>query len=43
MTEAVFNDGRQTLASGAKGRSGVSAAIAELTRTPQLSPTVILG
>jgi hypothetical protein len=43
MTEAVFNDGRQTLASGAKGRSGVSAAIAELTRTPQLSPTVIPG
>jgi hypothetical protein len=43
MTEAVFNDGRQTLASGAKGRSGVSAAIAQLTRTPKLSPTVVPG
>jgi hypothetical protein len=43
MTEAVLNDGRQTLASGAKGRSGVSAAIAQLTRTPKLSPTVVPG
>ena len=43
MTEAVLNDGRQKLASGAKGRSGVSAAIAQLTRTPKLTPTVVPG
>jgi quercetin dioxygenase-like cupin family protein len=43
MIEAVLKDGGATLASGARGSSGVSADIAHLPGTPKLSPTVVLG
>ena len=43
MIEAVLKDGGATLAPGARGSSGVSAGIAQLTGTPKLSPTVVLG
>lgn len=39
MSEAVLNDGRQTLASDAKGSRGVSTTLAQLTGTPKLPPT----
>ena len=43
MIEAVLKNGGATLASGARGGSGISAGIAQLTGTPKLSPTVVLG
>jgi Protein of unknown function (DUF2917) len=43
MTEAVLNDGRQTMASGVKGSSDVSAALTQLTGTPKLPPTGAAG
>jgi Protein of unknown function (DUF2917) len=43
MTEAVLDNWRKTLASGAKGSSGVSAALAQLPGTPKLPATVRPG
>ena len=41
MTQALLNDGRQTLAAGARGSSGFSVGIARLPGTPKLSPRVV--
>ena len=43
MIEAVLKNGGAKLASGARGSIGVSAGIAQLTGTPKISPTVVLG
>ena len=42
MTQAVLNSGRETLASSAKGSSGVSAGLARFTGTHKTSPAAVV-